>query len=116
MANTPREVGDGEVGDGLFRARHRQQSSGQAKLGPVRLPPLAGEPHAPLPAPLGDHSGHGIAPGRSAEAPLTAKVLETGQPVRIDATDACLYVQLPRELRGLELPVIALDVEGTLTT
>jgi alpha-L-fucosidase len=44
--------------------------------------------------------------------PLTAKILETGQPVHFDATDAGLYLQLPRELRGLELPVIALDVEG----
>lgn len=47
-------------------------------------------------------------------APLTARILETGQPVRTDATAAGLYVRLPRELRGLELPVIALDVEGTV--
>jgi alpha-L-fucosidase len=47
-------------------------------------------------------------------APLTAKVLETGQPVPVHATDAGVFLQLPRELRGLELPVIALDIEGTV--
>ncbi len=45
-------------------------------------------------------------------APLSARVLESGQPVTVNATAAGLWVRLPRELRGLELPVIALDVEG----
>jgi alpha-L-fucosidase len=46
-------------------------------------------------------------------APVAARVLETGQPVGCGATDAGLWLRLPKELRGLELPVIALDVDGT---
>jgi alpha-L-fucosidase len=49
-------------------------------------------------------------------APLAAKVLESGQPVCVNAADAGLWLRLPRELRGLDLPVIALDVEGALDT
>lgn len=44
--------------------------------------------------------------------PLAATVLETGQPVCTNAAEAGLWIQLPAELRGLELPVIALDLEG----
>lgn len=43
--------------------------------------------------------------------PLSAKVLETGQPVTFSTTDSGICLCLPAELAGLELPVIALDLE-----
>jgi alpha-L-fucosidase len=45
--------------------------------------------------------------------PASAKVLETGQPVRLAADDAGFWIELPAELRGLQLPVLA--VEGKTT-
>ncbi len=42
-------------------------------------------------------------------APTAASVLETGQPVRIAADTDGLWLELPEELRGLQLPVIVLD-------
>lgn len=47
--------------------------------------------------------------------PVSAKVLETGQPVSVNAAEAGLWLRLPAELCGVELPVIALDVEQTVT-
>ena len=44
--------------------------------------------------------------------PVGATVLETGQPVTFALSDAGLWLQLPGELRGLQLPVIAVDVDG----
>ncbi len=44
-----------------------------------------------------------------AGTPQGAHVLETGQPVEVAASDAGLWVRLPDELKGLTLPVIALD-------
>jgi len=45
--------------------------------------------------------------------PLGARILETGQPVTAEAGVAGGWITVPREARGLVLPVIALDVEGT---
>jgi alpha-L-fucosidase len=42
--------------------------------------------------------------------PIAATVLETGQPVRAEAGAAGVWVALPREVHGLQLPVIALEV------
>lgn len=42
--------------------------------------------------------------------PMSARVLETGQPVTVNAGEAGLWLRLPTELSGVELPVIALDV------
>lgn len=49
-----------------------------------------------------------------AGTPEGARVLETGQPVDVAAGDAGLWVRLPGELKGLSLPVIALDGVWTL--
>ena len=49
-----------------------------------------------------------------AGTPEGARVIETGQPVDVAAGDAGLWVQLPGELKGLSLPVIALDGVWTL--
>lgn len=46
--------------------------------------------------------------------PLCATVLESGQPVPVSITREGVWVKLPDELKGLELPVIALDVAGTV--
>ena len=43
--------------------------------------------------------------------PVEARILETGQPVGFTASDAGLWLALPTELRGLQLPVISIDVE-----
>jgi alpha-L-fucosidase len=40
---------------------------------------------------------------------VAAKVLETGQPVHVQPGAGELWLQLPTELRGLQLPVIAVD-------
>ncbi|HEY3378209.1 MAG TPA: alpha-L-fucosidase [Armatimonadota bacterium] len=44
--------------------------------------------------------------------PLAATVLESGQPVRFEAGENGIWLHLPKELHGLQLPVIALDVAG----
>lgn len=48
--------------------------------------------------------------------PVSARVLETGQPVGFSADGAGVWLRLPRELHGLELPVVELDVIGDLQT
>ncbi len=42
--------------------------------------------------------------------PAAARVLETGQPVECTVANEGVWLKLPAELRGLQLPVIALDV------
>lgn len=44
--------------------------------------------------------------------PRQAVVLESGQPVTISADSHGVWLALPNELRGLDLPVIRLDVPG----
>jgi alpha-L-fucosidase len=46
--------------------------------------------------------------------PLQAVVLETGQSVKVEAGKQGLWLELPKELAGLSLPVIALDVHGNV--
>ncbi len=46
--------------------------------------------------------------------PIKATVLETGQPCTAEATKSGIYVSLPKELDGLTLPVVALEVEGAV--
>ena len=48
--------------------------------------------------------------------PVEAKILETGQPVGFTASDAGLWLALPTELRGLQLPVIAIDIDQVEST
>ena len=55
-----------------------------------------------------------IVPGLT-DRPLGARVLETGQPVAAEAGTGGLWVAVPKELRGIVLPVIALDVLGNNT-
>ena len=47
-------------------------------------------------------------------APERATVLETGQSVKAEAGARGVWLELPRELGGLSLPVIALDLNGRL--
>jgi alpha-L-fucosidase len=42
---------------------------------------------------------------------LAAKVLESGQPVQVELGRTGCWIQLPGELKGIDLPVIALDVQ-----
>lgn len=46
------------------------------------------------------------------DTPVAARVLETGQPVSFTTSDAGVWVKLPDELRGLQLPVIALECKS----
>jgi hypothetical protein len=44
--------------------------------------------------------------------PVQAIVLETGQNVKAEVGMQGVWIELPKELAGLTLPVIALDVKG----
>ena len=48
--------------------------------------------------------------------PVQAMVLETGQSVKAEAGKQDAWLELPKELAGLSLPVIALDVKGVVST
>ena len=43
--------------------------------------------------------------------PVSASVLETGQPVRILQAGRSVWIHVPEELRGIDLPVIALELD-----
>jgi alpha-L-fucosidase len=48
--------------------------------------------------------------------PVQAAVLETGQSVKAEAGKQGVWLELPKELAGLSLPVIALDIQGKVAT
>jgi len=54
-----------------------------------------------------------LVPGIS-QAPFGAKVLESDQPIFTEVGQAGIWVAIPKELTGLTLPVIALDITGIL--
>lgn len=43
---------------------------------------------------------------------ISAIVLETEQPITTESSNKSLWIELPEELSGLNLPVIALEIEG----
>jgi len=47
--------------------------------------------------------------------PVQATVLETGQSIKVESGQQGVWLELPKALAGLSLPVIVLDVKGVVT-